>query len=440
MKHRLHVLTLALIFALAGCGDDSEPTDDVGGGVVDAGDTIQPDATSPDTGSDAGPDATPNEIPDEITTSGASFGGTIEASGEIEVELVANAGDYVVLWLRIDGEPEWNPSVSIFREGESQALVYGNPQGNADAHIPFQASDLDQGWEFYDGGRYRVLLENFADVDGRFQFDLECISGPCTDATDTDDDGVVDSVDNCVSEPNTDQEDGDGDGVGDACDPDFGNDAYEGLSNDELEQAMRAEYQGHIYYTYGDAREELFGSIDNEAGEVECVYTGETIETTTIPDHNLFNTEHTWPQSRGADTGAPESDLHHLFPTTSESNLYRSNNFFGNVSSNVSWSTGGSKLGEDADGATRFEPRDSHKGNVARAMFYFAVIYEDRAAYHGNVDNNIPAYEEDTLRQWHTADPVDAAEQARNQAIADFQNSRNPFVDQPDLVDRIADF
>ncbi len=41
---------------------------------------------------------------------------------------------------------------------------------------------------------------------------------------DSDDDGVVDIIDNCPSTPNFDQDDTDGDGFGDACDPDTDND------------------------------------------------------------------------------------------------------------------------------------------------------------------------------------------------------------------------
>ena len=50
-----------------------------------------------------------------------------------------------------------------------------------------------------------------------------------------------------------------------------------------------------------------------------------------------MNTEHTWPQSKGA-TGAAKSDLHHLFPTDSKANSIRGNHPFGIVTGAVSWS------------------------------------------------------------------------------------------------------
>jgi len=46
--------------------------------------------------------------------------------------------------------------------------------------------------------------------------------------TDSDHDGVSDTIDNCPSRGNADQVDHDGDGVGDACDP---NDDHDGLSD-----------------------------------------------------------------------------------------------------------------------------------------------------------------------------------------------------------------
>ncbi len=45
---------------------------------------------------------------------------------------------------------------------------------------------------------------------------LTCVDGVCE--ADTDDDGILDDVDNCPETPNPDQADADGDGIGDACD------------------------------------------------------------------------------------------------------------------------------------------------------------------------------------------------------------------------------
>ena len=67
---------------------------------------------------------------------------------------------------------------------------------------------------------------------------------------------------------------------------------------------------------------------------------------------------------------------------------------------------------------------------ASRAMFYMAVAYE----------LDIAPDEEAALRQWHLDDPVDAAERRRSRAIHGLQASRNFFVDQPALVERISDF
>ncbi|MNU05579.1 Extracellular ribonuclease precursor [compost metagenome] len=42
--------------------------------------------------------------------------------------------------------------------------------------------------------------------------------------------------------------------------------------------------------------------------------------------------------------------------------------------------------------------------------------------------------------KWHQADPVSAAEKARNEAIYRLQGNRNPFVDRPEFVKRIGKF
>lgn len=433
------ITSVLLLPLLAGCApDDSPDNSDAGPDAIDARDALD-DAMNPDTVDDADAtvedsasdsDAETSDIPDTITTAGAEFSGEIGANEVIELELQADQSDRIVMWLRKADESDWNPSISIFRPGESEAIAWGNPSGAADAHIPYRDDELESGWEFFAEGTYRLELANLSQQDGRFEFELSCVSGPCIlHATDTDGDGVNDDRDNCPNDSNPDQMDSDGDGLGDVCDPDQEGQPYVGLSNQALRDEILTRHQGHTATSYDDARDLIFGSVDNRDGTVECVYTGQTIQTTTAPSSG-FNVEHSWPQSRGADFVPPRSDMHHLFPTTSESNNRRSANYFGDVVTNISWSENGSKLGEDSSGTKRFEPRDIHKGNVARAMFYFSVVYEE----------SIPEHEEAVLRQWHEDDPVDADERVRNQTVADLQNSRNPFIDYPEIADQIDDF
>ena len=212
-------------------------------------------------------------------------------------------------------------------------------------------------------------------------------------------------------------------------------DPYEGLRDNALKSALRQTNRRHRDLGYGPARDFMFEydmANVGAVGQIECVYTGRKAFVDGRLDaqnqNPMYNTEHTWPQSRGA-SGVARSDLHHLFITDGAANGKRGSVTFGEVV-NASWSEGGSKLGSDSSGHKRFEPRDVHKGNVARAIFYFAVTY----------NHQVSAAEEAALRAWHVQDPVDDAERARNDAIEGIQRSRNFFIDRPDLVDSISNF
>lgn len=368
----------------------------------------------------------PYEFPESMTSAGDRFSGHIEANQRAIIKLSAESSDTIVVWFRDSGESNWRPSIQLFRASQQAPIAYSQPQ-SGDASIPWDSSDLADGFTLFSSGVFDLVLENRTDVRGKFEFELVCIGGPCRQQLrDFDEDGVPDQDDNCPFASNAEQVDSSGNGVGDACD---GVDPYPGLSEGELEQAMLAEHsESHSNLDYRDARHFMFSAIDNRQGIVECVYTGTEVETRGIPDQLVMNAEHTWPQSRGGD-GLAKSDLHHLMPATAESNIQRSNLFFGNVVS-PQWQGGGSERGDDASGASRFEPRDTHKGNAARALFYVAVMYR----------LDIPQHEEAILRQWNQSDPPDAAEKARNRDVARYQGSRNPFIEHPGLADRIRDF
>lgn len=183
--------------------------------------------------------------------------------------------------------------------------------------------------------------------------------------------------------------------------------------------------------SYSAARYFLFGELDNIEGQVRGVYTGQWVDVPPgeIPDIEIMNTEHTWPQSRGAGELPARSDLHHLYPAIAEANSRRLNYSMGEVV-HVDWSMGGSAQGDDATGRSVFEPRDDHKGAAARAMLYFAVRY----------DFQIEAEDEAVLRRWHADHPVSEREAERHDLIWVRQGNRNPFIDCPDLVEMIGDF
>lgn len=197
---------------------------------------------------------------------------------------------------------------------------------------------------------------------------------------------------------------------------------------------------------YKTARLHLFGSIDLSESDSSyyikdryCNFTATTehgVGPGRIPNPNIMNCEHTWPQSRFTKefpSYIQKNDLHHLYAVSSSANSSRSNLSFGEVdgrvvSSNCTESLRGVMLSNSSIKA--FEPNSTHKGNVARAIFYFSTRYKIQ----------IEANEEAYLRDWHKEDPVDQTEISRNDKVYAVQFDRNPFVDEPELVDRISDF
>jgi deoxyribonuclease-1 len=192
---------------------------------------------------------------------------------------------------------------------------------------------------------------------------------------------------------------------------------------------------------YKGARKVLFGKLhlekDGQGYYIKDVYCRKEFRRShtrmgpgQIPNSNVLNCEHTWPQSKFSgqfSKSLQKSDLHHLYPTDSHANSVRSNFEFGNVDGRT---VDSDCTASHTEGPGRFEPPSEHKGNVARAVFYFATRYNMK----------INRQQEETLRQWHLLDPVDAEEMERNEIVYSVQKNRNPFVDMPELVGKITDF
>ncbi len=201
-------------------------------------------------------------------------------------------------------------------------------------------------------------------------------------------------------------------------------DDAEGLYGDALIEALNIIINnGFDGVTYGEARY-ILDNTDADPlnpNNLILVYLGTSISGAW--DYgNTWNREHVWPQSllgESADNGTVNmaSDLYNLMPADPSENSSRGNSPY-------------SELG------LGYEPRDEVKGDVARALFYMFIMYDEL-----NLVNIAPGVHEmgylDELLAWHYADPVDEFELNRLLVIFSEQNNRNPFVDYPHLVDLI---
>ena len=215
----------------------------------------------------------------------------------------------------------------------------------------------------------------------------------------------------------------------------------ENKTEDALKAALKSTISaGYVSLGYNTARDKMFMEFDNQKtngqgasiNTLECVYTGRKAtgytSRTDAQNNNSFNTEHTFPQGFFSSGEPMVSDLFHLFPTDANANNSRGNYPFGvattpykNDATNFPSHLGSNNL---------YEPRDAHKGKVARAMMYFVLRYSDYA--------NHFAPQESILRSWHTQFPPNSIEQKRNDDISTVQKNRNPFIDYPQFNERIT--
>lgn len=220
-----------------------------------------------------------------------------------------------------------------------------------------------------------------------------------------------------------------------------------GLSGNALLEQLVLEYKPATVLDFGDSKDTLYGTIYNLHDSVRCVYSGHTLylEPGSDPSQAVYlngsndgiNAEHTYPRSKGADSGNARSDLYNLFPTRLQVNGDRGNLPFGEIPDQETdfWYWKDDKQsnipGENIDAYSEitesfFEPREDHKGNVARAIFYFVTMYAEQVAA---ADPNYFEPMREDLCNWHYADPVDSLEWIRNYLIASYQSDRpNPFI------------
>lgn len=250
---------------------------------------------------------------------------------------------------------------------------------------------------------------------------------------------------------------------------------------------------GYVYYsTLSEKKNNPYVHLlylnDNDNPDTALRIQDSHSQTTTNPD--AINREHCWPQSYGfksdgtgtnAAKGPAGTDLHHLIAADGQVNSIGHNNYtYGNVATNDSeWAEKvaarprieNNKRGratvthEEGLGNETFifEPQDSDKGDIARALFYMAAKYNNLAGQAGAISNYDPNlaldnliykadqesfYSSDTtpatygmlgvLLEWNRIDPPDEYEIYRNDLIyRNYQHNRNPFIDFPTWAEYI---
>ncbi|MFN7725823.1 MAG: endonuclease I family protein [Rubrivivax sp.] len=158
-----------------------------------------------------------------------------------------------------------------------------------------------------------------------------------------------------------------------------------------------------------------------------------------------WNREHVWPKSKNFPRREQwaHTDAHHV-----AAEVVRCNSLRGNLDLGV----GGrlhpecaSLLGSGA--AATWEPSDAAKGQVARMLMYVAVRYEGDPI--GDKTPDLELVTRSTrdgeaalghlcvLLRWNQAFPVTQQERDRHSAVVRLQGNRNPFIERPELAQRI---
>ncbi|WP_269581249.1 endonuclease [Roseibium sp. Sym1] len=170
-----------------------------------------------------------------------------------------------------------------------------------------------------------------------------------------------------------------------------------------------------------------------------------------------FNCEHVVPQSwfaGAAETKAQKSDLHHLFTCEGGCNSFRSNIPYADFTPEEEAAIRAAEvtpvealLDPTKEAARpqcglrdgrRFEPT-AGKGAVARATLYFLLRYPGivgdikTGSKRELVKSNVGF-----LLDWAEAEPPSRYEKHRNAEIAKVQGNRNPLIDRPDWLRKIA--
>jgi endonuclease I len=225
---------------------------------------------------------------------------------------------------------------------------------------------------------------------------------------------------------------------------------FPGLKGDSLRKELVRYYTPKTIDDYDQSRYKLYQDVFKYQDSLECFYTGYKIPVDRQANILAWTakygiqTEHLYPRSKGSEKLPATADLHHLVPVKATVNTLRKNAPFKEIDDRKTkyWLIGDkvflvpdkNKIDEYSEYvAGGFEPMESKKGDVARSVFYFYMLYQKQA---DKSDNRFFPSMLDDLCRWHRKDKVDSTEWNKTMAIARIQGNVNPFVIDATLTER----
>ncbi|MGB2466990.1 MAG: endonuclease [Crocinitomicaceae bacterium] len=196
------------------------------------------------------------------------------------------------------------------------------------------------------------------------------------------------------------------------------------------------------YFLYKTTVMSQFEVKDTLNGQsyVTCCYSGENKVFNDPFDwsDNDFSREHTYAHSwmPTFPCNDPEqeeyADQHNLYPANlPNANTPRSNLPLEDITGSTVFTYLEGSVGYNDNNQLVYEPRESHKGNAARAIMYMATCYNGINGSNWSIPSNQGPV---TLRNWHFNDLPDNYEIARHEFIYNLQGNRNPFIDSVDFA------
>ena len=226
-------------------------------------------------------------------------------------------------------------------------------------------------------------------------------------------------------------------------------DSLDGLADTNLRQALQdiiADPNTVRAQTYADVVDILKVADQNPANsnQVWLVYTEQGRPKldyqTTSNNLGKWNREHTFPRSLGGFNSIDLDDIpdgiNTYWTTEADSLRHANSDALGLRAADgpENSSRGNQHYGEYVGPTGNV---GSFKGDVARGVLYLEIRYNGLEVVNGFPSVVGQLGDLATLLDWHRNDPPDDFEMNRNNIVQNWQFNRNPFIDQPDLVEYI---